>query len=256
MRYLNHAGTSWPKPEAVHLAVRDAEAASPDTWADRFVAAHGRIATHLGVPAETLLPTPSCTAALAVAVADVPWTPGDRVLTSSMEHHALVRPLAKVRDHVGIEVVEVPRAADGPLDLDGARRVIDYLHHRQHPFGVARLVVERHGEPIGWCGLRRLEDGELPDLGYRFFRKDWGRGYATEAAMAVLDHGFSRADIHTVRAEADARNTASWKVMERLGMQRERAWTDEEGPAVAYTLTEAAWHARRGAVLARLSRRR
>jgi len=145
---------------------------------------------------------------------------------------------------------------DGPLDLDGARRVIDYLHHRQHPFGVARLVVERHGEPIGWCGLRRLEDGELPDLGYRFFRKDWGRGYATEAAMAVLDHGFSRADIHTVRAEADARNTASWKVMERLGMQRERAWTDEEGPAVAYTLTEAAWHARRGAVLARLSRRR
>ena len=150
MRYLNHAGTSWPKPEAVHLAVRDAEAASPDTWADRFVAAHGRIATHLGVPAETLLPTPSCTAALAVAVADVPWTPGDRVLTSSMEHHALVRPLAKVRDHVGIEVVEVPRAADGPLDLDRAEAELRRGRVKLVAVSMASNVT---GEELPWREL-------------------------------------------------------------------------------------------------------
>ena len=52
--------------------------------------------------------------------------------------------------------------------------------------------VEERAAPgfIGWCGLFPLEDSGLIELGYRYLRAAWGRGFATEAATAALDHGF------------------------------------------------------------------
>lgn len=117
MIYLNQAGTSWPKPEAVHRAVREALAASPDSWSARFHEGHARVARALGVSdPERLLLTPGCTSALAVAIADHPWAAGDRILISAMEHHAVARP-AMLLEAQGVEVVVVPRAADGPIDV-------------------------------------------------------------------------------------------------------------------------------------------
>jgi len=151
-----------------------------------------------------------------------------------------------VRLNADPEVVRY--TGDGSLDLEGAQKVIAYLHEKQHPFGVTRLVVERDGEPIEWCGLRRLEDGDVPDLGYRFMQSVWGHGYATEACIAVLDHGFSIPSIQMVRAEADARNAASVRVMHRLGMVFEREDEDEEGPYVVYALERERWEAVRADV--------
>ncbi len=64
-----------------------------------------------------------------------------------------------------------------------------------------------------------------------------GRGYATEASMALLRLGFGTYGLHRICGRADARNTASIAVMERLGMRREAylvqnewvkgEWTDE-----------------------------
>jgi len=131
---------------------------------------------------------------------------------------------------------------DGPLaDIDAALGVVDYLVSRQYPFGMGRLLVEEEGAPVGWCGLRRLLAGEVPDLGYRFLRGAWGRGLATEAATAVLDAGFGREDVPEVRAEADRRNPRSIRVMERLGMRWHRDFVDELGPAVEYRLDRDTW---------------
>ncbi len=121
MLYLNHAGTSWPKPPSVAVAADEALAASPDTWGQRFQSAHQAVAGHFGVEPEALLITPSCTQALAVAVADVPWQPGDRALTSGMEHHGLRRPLAKLQ---GVAVEVVARSERGPLDLGAMERAL------------------------------------------------------------------------------------------------------------------------------------
>lgn len=132
---------------------------------------------------------------------------------------------------------------DGPLDLEGARQIIHYLQEKQHPFGVTRLVVERDGEPIGWCGLRRLAPDDVPDLGYRFMRSAWGKGYATEACVAVLDHGFSLPSISAVSAEADARNEPSVRLMKRLGMGLRESGEDAAGPYVKYGLDADRWRA-------------
>lgn len=131
MLYLNHAGTSWPKPLEVKRAFAEALDRPPDAWADDFTRAHAAVAQAFGVEPDTLLPTPGATQALAVAVADVPWRAGDRVLTSGLEHHALARPLTKLQAR-GVEVVELPRG-DGPLDRDAL--------HRELAAGGVRLVA-------------------------------------------------------------------------------------------------------------------
>jgi len=118
MSYLNHAGTSWPKPECVQAAVAASLRSCPTEWGRDFGRAHGRICEAFGVAVpERLLLTPGCTSALALGIADHPWRPGDRLLCSSLEHHALSRPATLLRER-GVEVGRVPRASDGPFDLD------------------------------------------------------------------------------------------------------------------------------------------
>ena len=60
------------------------------------------------------------------------------------------------------------------------------------------------------------------ELGYSLAHAYWGRGWATEAARAAMDAAFAAyADLNRMRAMADARNGASLRVMEKLGMVRE-----------------------------------
>jgi selenocysteine lyase/cysteine desulfurase len=124
--HANHAGTSWPKPPGVADAMRDALLADPREHGALFVRAHAAIARFLGVhaAAERLVLTPSCTAALAVVLADLPWERGDVVVTSSLEHHALARPVQRLVWDRGVENVAVPRAADGPIDLDAVESAL------------------------------------------------------------------------------------------------------------------------------------
>jgi [ribosomal protein S5]-alanine N-acetyltransferase len=88
----------------------------------------------------------------------------------------------------------------------------------------ARLAIDRasDGEFIGWCGLSEWNpDFRSASLGYCFIEAAWGHGYATEAARAVLGWAFDTLDLNRVQAEADTRNIASGRVLEKLGFVRE-----------------------------------
>lgn len=118
MIYLNHAGTSWPKPPPVVAAVASALEASPGDWAPALDAHHRAVATAFGVtdPGRLLL-TPGATSALSVAISDHAWSPGDRILTSGLEHHALHRP-ATLLEPRGVSLTTIPPSGDEPLCLD------------------------------------------------------------------------------------------------------------------------------------------
>lgn len=122
--YLNHAGTSWPKPKPVHEAVSRVSQASPTEWPLLFQAAHESIASFYGAPTSRILLTPSCTTALALALSDLLWFPGDRVLTSAMEHHALQRHVDKLKT-LGVEQIQLPVAADALFDLDALQAELE-----------------------------------------------------------------------------------------------------------------------------------
>ncbi|TWP34304.1 GNAT family N-acetyltransferase [Leekyejoonella antrihumi] len=88
----------------------------------------------------------------------------------------------------------------------------------------ARLAVDRleDGVFVGWCSLTRWDPGyRSAAMGYCFTEAVWGRGYATEAARAVLRWAYDTLDLNRVQAEADTRNIASARVLEKLGFVRE-----------------------------------
>ena len=88
----------------------------------------------------------------------------------------------------------------------------------------SRLAVERasDGAFIGWCSVTRWNpDFRSASMGYCFDDSTWGRGYATEAARAVLEWAFTTLNLNRVQAETDTRNVASARVLEKLGFVRE-----------------------------------
>jgi len=88
------------------------------------------------------------------------------------------------------------------------------------------VIVARGGErPFGMIACRLL--GRAAEIGYVIGRRAWGRGYATEAARAVVDWVSGQAGIFRVGAFCDTGNPASARVLEKIGMIREgtlRRW--------------------------------
>ncbi|MFG2324461.1 GNAT family N-acetyltransferase [Streptomyces sp. NPDC048568] len=88
----------------------------------------------------------------------------------------------------------------------------------------ARVAIERSadGAFVGWCFLgERNADFRSASMGYCLEEAMWGHGYATEAAHALLRWGFDTLDLNRVQAEADTRNAASARVLEKIGFVRE-----------------------------------
>ncbi|MCL6301945.1 GNAT family N-acetyltransferase [Streptomyces kronopolitis] len=116
------------------------------------------------------------------------------------------------------------------------------------------VVVRASGVLVGdvtfvWKSREHRQGG----IGYVFHPDHAGHGYATEASRALLRLGFEELGLHRVQAELDGRNTASARVLERLGMRREGhlrenefldgEWADE----VVYAMLAREWRARQQA---------
>jgi ribosomal-protein-alanine N-acetyltransferase len=81
------------------------------------------------------------------------------------------------------------------------------------------ITLKGEGQAIGMIELRL--DGFKAELGYGIGRTWWGKGYMTEAVLALVDWSLAQAEIYRVWAVCDVDNVASARVMEKAGMQRE-----------------------------------
>jgi RimJ/RimL family protein N-acetyltransferase len=88
--------------------------------------------------------------------------------------------------------------------------------------------------------LRRFTAAD-DELGYRLRRAAWGRGYATEMSRVLLAQGFDRLAYERVIARAEVDNAASWRVMEKLGMRRERELSEDGIAVFHYAVDRATW---------------
>jgi len=116
-----------------------------------------------------------------------------------------------------------------PVPEDAAAHRIDIRDRilgPQPPRGalwhVEELAQSSAGRPgfIGWCGVFPLEDSGLIEVGYRYARKAWGRGLATEAAAAALDYGFRVLELDPIVAVSHRDNAASHRVLQNIGLRR------------------------------------
>lgn len=123
--HLNAAGTSFPKPEAVHRAVAQTLQAPPHAWGSIFDEAATFVARHLNVKTERLLFTSSCTQALDLAISELEWHEGDAIVTSHLEHRALLRPIQGLERSRGVQHLRAPYQPGMPFDLAYLSRVLE-----------------------------------------------------------------------------------------------------------------------------------
>jgi RimJ/RimL family protein N-acetyltransferase len=91
------------------------------------------------------------------------------------------------------------------------------LDRERHP----TWAIEYAGVARGGINIRFDFANQVGEMGYSLARSYWGQGLTTEAAQAVLDAAFvANSDLRRVRAMADARNSGSLRVMEKIGMIR------------------------------------
>lgn len=126
-------------------------------------------------------------------------------------------------------------------------------HFAENGFGLWALERKDSGQFIGFTGLNRVdfEASFTPavEMAWRLAREHWGLGYASEAAWTVLRCGFGQLDLDEMVAFTATANLASEKVMQAIGMRRERNDFDHpdlpEGHPLRrhllYRITRAQW---------------
>jgi RimJ/RimL family protein N-acetyltransferase len=123
------------------------------------------------------------------------------------------------------------------------------------------VALKSDGTLIGKCGLARIAEIPAPEalkgqvqIGWTLRADYWGRGYACEAARAMLGIAFDKFELARVFGQTSESNTASWRLMVRLGMQR-RAELDyrdpdyppEDNPTMIWALGRDDWQTARPA---------
>ena len=114
------------------------------------------------------------------------------------------------------------------------------------------ITLPEDGRAIGSCGIRRKPENDLEaDIGYELAPNHWGRGYATEAALAVVGFGFRELGLHRISSWCIADNIASARVLEKIGLRLEGRLRENEyfkgewWDTLVYGLLRAEWEARR-----------
>lgn len=117
---------------------------------------------------------------------------------------------------------EVVRYVQGPWSDPAAhRRFVEGRISAAYPPGQGYwTVVAKDGGFQGWILLIPVDGaGSEIEIGWRFIRASWGRGYATEAAAPILAHARDALRVPVV-ADIDPNNAASMRVAEKIGMAR------------------------------------
>lgn len=133
---------------------------------------------------------------------------------------------------------DVTRYTGDPVrDIDHAREVLQKSILPQYSLynhGRWAVHIKLDFKFIGWCGLKARPERNEIDLGYRFMKSAWGKGYATEAAFACLQYGFEKLNLPRIVGRAMPQNTGSLKVLEKCGMRYIGEEIVDDHPAITY----------------------
>jgi len=121
--------------------------------------------------------------------------------------------------------------------IEEAREVIRFIRQQYTDNGIARwAIVEKESNSfIGWGAFKFVKEPinghvDFYDLGYRFIKSAWGKGYATESSKAAIAYAFDELKLTVIYAYADHRNLGSQSVLKKCGFIEKGIFDDEGDP--------------------------
>jgi RimJ/RimL family protein N-acetyltransferase len=113
----------------------------------------------------------------------------------------------------GVRTLDDARAyiADGPVAM-----------YARHGFGLYLVTLKDTATPIGMCGLLKRDTLEDVDIGFAFLPRYWGKGYALEAASAVMAYGRDVLGIKRIVAITSLDNESSIRLLKKIGLTFDR----------------------------------
>jgi len=124
----------------------------------------------------------------------------------------------------------------------------DYIENpegqiKKYKMGRLAVIEKSTEEFVGFCGIKTHEASQITDIGYRFLRSKWGKGFATEACNEVLKFAFETHQKEQIIAHVHEQNIGSQKVAEKLGFQIDHRFLwDGLLPGRYYKLTRDAYY--------------
>jgi len=118
-----------------------------------------------------------------------------------------------------------------------AQEAIAFIRRQYEERGIGRwaAIEKSSGDFIGWSGLKLNDEKEklngksnFYDIGYRFIPRYWGKGYATESALAALKYGFETMNLEQIVGAAEVENIGSNKVLQKIGLKFVNEFDDDE----------------------------
>ena len=116
-----------------------------------------------------------------------------------------------------------PAVGDRKQTIEHIERIIK--HQDKYGYSLYAVEIKSSGEMIGFVGLLHRTKEEFDtrfmpstEIGWRLSAKHWNQGYATEAALAVLDYAFKQLNLTEVVSITVPQNKASRRIMEKIGL--------------------------------------
>jgi len=163
--------------------------------------------------------------------------PGMPLLTPRLR----IRPLQGADADAMFEVYSDPEGmryvGDGsPIERPDVAAWIQKTERNYEARGYGMFAIEEAegGVLVGFIGLVHPGDQPEPELKYAFLPSRWGRGYATEAARAVVAFGRASLGLGRIIATTDPEHTASHRVLEKAGFTRGAPRFDEQGEIAVF----------------------
>lgn len=107
-------------------------------------------------------------------------------------------------------------------------------NYERRGYGMFAVVSRETGAIVGCCGLVHPDDQLDAEIKYAYRRDDWGKGYASEIAPALIGYGAARFGLDRIIATVARENLASQRVLEKAGMSFVETIEDEDGETMVF----------------------
>lgn len=124
--------------------------------------------------------------------------------------------------------------------LEEAKKIIKnvwFNDYKTYGYGRWAVIYKPDNTLIGFAGLKYLPEFQETDIGFRFLPKYWGKGIASEVSKEIISYGFEVLQLQRIIGIADPKNSASCKVLEKIGLQQYKV-ADYDGDGKRYNWYE------------------